>query len=364
LETLVVREKFWQGKNVLITGHTGFKGSWLSLWLQQIGANIVGVSLDPLTTPNLYEQANVAVGMQSFRGDVRNYANVEQLFKKHRPELVFHLAAQPLVRYSYNNPIETYSTNVMGTLHVLEAIRKTESVRAAVMVTTDKCYENKEWIWGYRENDAIGGHDPYSSSKGAAELVISSYRNSYFSSSQHNQERTAIASARSGNVIGGGDWSEDRIVPDSIRAFQKENAVQIRNPNAVRPWQHVLEPLSGYIRLAELLFNKGQEYAQAWNFGPPEGDVHSVRWIVEQLAEQWGNTAGWVVDEGDYPHEANYLKLDCSKANLRLNWHPQWDLKYALLKTVEWHKAENMDKEYRELCLRQINEFMYGIKRE
>jgi CDP-glucose 4,6-dehydratase len=350
---------FWQGKKVLVTGHTGFKGSWLSLWLQSLGAEVVGLSLDPPTTPNLYEKADISRDMSDIRCDIRNGEAVKRIFKQHRPEIIFHLAAQPLVRYSYDFPLETYETNVMGTMHVLEAIRCVDSVRAAVMVTTDKCYENREWEWGYRENEAMGGYDPYSSSKGAAELLIASYRNSFFPASRFEDHGTALASVRAGNVIGGGDWAKDRLIPDIVRSFIKKEAVYIRSPFAVRPWQHVLEPLNGYMELAHKLFIGGAEYAEAWNFGPLDSDVKNVQWIVERLAESWGKGASWVVDDGlNHPHEANFLKLDCSKAHTKLGWWPRWDLTTALNKITEWHKADTLeDTDIRELCLKQINEY-------
>lgn len=354
---------FWQGKRVLVTGHTGFKGGWLALWLQQLGANVIGVSLDPPTSPNFYRQARVADGMLSLRADIRDGAALKKIFAEHRPEVLFHLAAQSLVRYSYREPVETYETNVMGTLHLLEAMRAANTTRAAVMVTTDKCYENREWLWGYRENDAMGGFDPYSSSKGAAELLIASWRNSYFPKERYQEHRTAIASARAGNVIGGGDWAEDRLVPDIIRAFQKGAAVHIRNPDAIRPWQHVLEPLAGYLMLAERLHAEGTQYAEAWNFGPLEDDARPVKWIVEEMAALWGDSAAWSRDSRDHPHEAHSLKLDCSKAHALLEWWPRWPLQTALKKIIEWHKAEMAGKDMRKLCLKQIEQYCAPITR-
>ncbi|MBT6231162.1 MAG: CDP-glucose 4,6-dehydratase [Candidatus Scalindua sp.] len=345
---------FWKEKKVLVTGHTGFKGSWLSIWLQHLGAKVIGVSLDPPTSPSLYQQANVAAGITSLREDIRNGNALKQLFQQHQPEIVFHLAAQPLVRYSYKEPVETYETNVMGVLHVLEAIRSIDTVQATILITTDKCYENREWYWGYREIDPMGGYDPYSSSKGAAELLIASYRESYLPN---------IASVRAGNVIGGGDWAEDRIIPDIIRAFQQNKTVEIRNPHAVRPWQHVLEPLAGYMQLAEQLFNNAGEYAEAWNFGPKEEDAKPVQWIVEQMAIQWGNSASWKIDQANHPHEASYLKLDCSKARAKLNWEPKWSLQTALQKIVEWHKLESDTNNYKKICIEQIKEYMECEKR-
>jgi len=348
---------FWKGKKVLVTGHTGFKGSWLSLWLQSLGAKVVGVSLDPPTTPSLYEQAQVADGMDSLREDIRNLDKMKLIFAEHQPEIVFHLAAQPLVRYSYREPVETYATNVMGTLHILEAIRASKSVRAAVMITTDKCYKNREWEWGYREIEPMGGHDPYSSSKGCAELLIASYRDSYFPAQAYSHHQTAIASARAGNVIGGGDWAEDRLIPDIIRAFEMKDTVHTRNPNAIRPWQHVLEPLAGYIELSERLCMDGMPWAEAWNFGPREEDAKSVEWIVKEMTQLWGGAA-WGIDKGEHPHEANYLKLDCSKAHTKLGWRPRWNLGLALKQIVAWHKALASETTPRTLCQKQITEYM------
>jgi len=303
---------FWKGKKVLVTGHTGFKGSWLSLWLQSLGAKVVGVSLDPPTTPSLYEQAQVADGMDSLREDIRNLDKMKLIFAEHQPEIVFHLAAQPLVRYSYREPVETYATNVMGTLHILEAIRASKSVRAAVMITTDKCYKNREWEWGYREIEPMGGHDPYSSSKGCAELLIASYRDSYFPAQAYSHHQTAIASARAGNVIGGGDWAEDRLIPDIIRAFEMKDTVHTRNPNAIRPWQHVLEPLAGYIELSERLCMDGMPWAEAWNFGPREEDAKSVEWIVKEMTQLWGGGL----------HGAS-TKVSTHMRRITLNWIAQ-----------------------------------------
>ena len=357
MENMVTTQNFWQGKKVLVTGHTGFKGSWLSLWLQHIGADVTGLSLEPPTTPSLFVKANVAEQMNSIIGDIRDLALVKKIFMETQPEIVIHMAAQPLVRYSYLEPVETYATNVMGTLHVLEAIRSIDSVRSAVMITTDKCYENKEWLWGYRENEPMGGYDPYSSSKGCAELLIASYRNSYFPNSHYPQHGTAIASARAGNVIGGGDWAEDRLIPDIMRAIMQGKPVNIRNPHAIRPWQHVLEPLSGYLLLAQKLFEEGASYAEGWNFGPDDADAKPVSWIVDHLTKSWGEGASWVMDGGDHPHEAHYLKLDCSKAKMRLNWHPRWHLEETLDKIVTWHKAYQENNNMREITLKQIADY-------
>jgi CDP-glucose 4,6-dehydratase len=353
-----VNSSFWKNKKVLITGHTGFKGSWLSLCLQNFGAEVIGVSLDPPTSPSLYEKANVSDGIKSLRQDIRNLEEVKKIFQIHKPEIVFHLAAQALVRYSYLNPVETYEVNVMGTLNILEGIRSIDTVRSAVIVTSDKCYKNIEKGGGYAENEPMGGHDPYSSSKGSAELLISSYRNSYFPIDKYETHKTAIASARSGNVIGGGDWGQDRLIPDIINSFQKGKKVKIRNPNSVRPWQHVLEPIFGYMHLAELLNNGGAKFAEPWNFGPEDKSNHSVKWVVEKITEIWGSDTSWDVDLSEHPHEENYLKLDCSKAFTKLNWHPKWSLDQALFKIVEWYKLGKKNEEYKELCLLQIDEYL------
>jgi len=349
--------EFWSGKRVLLTGHTGFKGSWLSLWLQSLGAQVAGYALAPPTSPSLFEAAKVAEGMDSTIGDIRDLEQLRAVFAGHRPEIVIHMAAQPLVRYSYIEPVETYSTNVMGTVNLLEAVRGTPGVRAVVNVTTDKCYENREWAWGYRENEAMGGYDPYSSSKGCAELVTAAYRNSYFHPNKYQEHGVAIASARAGNVIGGGDWADDRLIPDIMRAITGSRAVHIRNPHAIRPWQHVLEPLSGYLLLAQKLYEEGPNYAEGWNFGPNDEDAKPVQWIVESLTRSWGEGASWVVDNGDHPHEAHYLKLDCSKAKARLDWHPRWHLDEALEKIVDWQRVCRDGQDMREVTLQQIAEY-------
>lgn len=345
--------EFWRGKRVLLTGHTGFKGSWLSLWLQSMGAELKGLALDPPTTPSLFMEANVAQGMVSQIGDIRDYDTVLKAVAEFKPEIVIHMAAQPLVRYSYKNPIETYATNVMGTVYLLEAIRQTGTAKVVVNVTTDKCYENKEWVWGYREDEPMGGFDPYSSSKGCSELVTSAYRRSYF-----KETGIALASGRAGNVIGGGDWAEDRLVPDILRAFERNQPVVIRNPNSTRPWQHVLEPLSGYLMLAEKLWHEPKAYAEGWNFGPRDEDARPVGWIVDRMASKWGDGASCQIDGGDHPHEANYLKLDISKARQRLSWAPRWSLDTALNKIVEWHQGWLTKADVRALSLEQINQYI------
>lgn len=349
---------FWKGKRVLLTGHTGFKGSWLSLWLQSMGAQVVGYALVPPTNPSLFDVAEVSKGMTSIIGDIRDLGHLHKVFAEHQPEIVIHMAAQPLVRYSYIEPVETYSTNVMGTVNLLEAVRSTGSVKAVVNVTTDKCYENREWVWGYRENEAMGGFDPYSSSKGCAELVTAAYRNSYFHPDKYPTHGVAIASGRAGNVIGGGDWADDRLIPDIMRAITQSKPVNIRNPNATRPWQHVLEPLSGYLVLAQKLFEDGAAYAEGWNFGPNDEDAKPVQWIVEKLTSTWGENASWTLDSGEHPHEAHYLKLDCSKAKTRLDWHPRWHLEDALGAIIDWHRAFRDGKEMKTLTLSQVQQYV------
>ena len=348
--------EFWRGRSVLVTGHTGFKGSWLCLWLQHMGAHVTGFALAPPKSPNLFEIANVAEQMKSVIGDIREPRAITAAMQAATPEIVVHLAAQSLVRYSYQHPLETFSTNVMGTAHVLEAVRTIDSVKSVVVVTSDKCYDNKEWEWGYRENEAMGGHDPYSSSKGCTELVAASYRSSYFSSAA-GARPVALATARAGNVIGGGDWAEDRLVPDMVRAFRQEIPAVIRNPQAIRPWQHVLEPISGYLKLAEALYTHGEAFAEGWNFGPADSDLKPVAWIVEALASKWGDKARWQIDAGRHPHEARFLKLDSSKARARLSWRPKWDLDRALEEIAAWHLAERTNKSMRGVTLDQIEVF-------
>lgn len=348
---------FWRGKKVLVTGHTGFKGSWLTLWLQALGAKVTGYALAPDTTPNLFELARVADGIDSVISDIRDRHAVLNAMKAASPEIVIHMAAQPLVRESYASPVETYETNVMGTVHVLEAVRHVPGVKSVVIVTTDKCYENHEWEWGYRENEAMGGYDPYSSSKGCAELVTAAYRRSFFNPSTYATHGVAIASARAGNVIGGGDWATDRLIPDIMRAIMREERVRIRSPHAIRPWQHVLEPLSGYLLLAEKLYSEQSRYAEAWNFGPNDADARPVQAIVERLTSQWGDGASWALDGDEHPHEATFLKLDCSKARNRLGWQPRWNLERALDEIVAWYKAAARQEDMRAVTLKQIDQF-------
>lgn len=354
---LVMNPEFWNNKRVLVTGHTGFKGCWLSLWLHRMRASVTGFALDPPTIPSLYAETHLNRAIVSVHGDVRNAPHLLEVIQSHRPEIIFHLAAQPLVSRSYHDPIETYATNVMGTVHLLDAVRKSDSVRVVVNVTSDKCYENAEWVWGYRETDPMGGYDPYSSSKGCAELVTAAFRRSFFSSEQTATAIAAIASARAGNVIGGGDWAENRLVPDLIRGFLDRQTVTIRRPDAVRPWQHVLEPLSGYLLLAEHLWREPQRYAQGWNFGPLETDARPVHAIVEEVARIWGAGANWSVDRTGAFHEAGQLKLDCSKARAQLGWTPTWTLSEALAHTVEWFQAHAAGTSATELCYRQFQQF-------
>jgi CDP-glucose 4,6-dehydratase len=344
--------EFWRSKRVLLSGHTGFKGGWLSLWLQSMGVELRGLSLAPSTEPALFNVARIAEGMDHRIADIRDYAAVKSAMDEFKPEIVIHMAAQPLVRLSYQQPIETYATNVMGTVHILEAARLAGSVRAVVNITTDKCYENREWVWGYREDEPMGGYDPYSNSKGCAELVSSAYRKSFL-----KDAGVAMATVRAGNVIGGGDWALDRLIPDVLRALQDKQPVLIRNPDAIRPWQHVLEPLSGYLLLAERLYTTGQTDAEGWNFGPRDEDARTVQWIVEHLCKDWGDDASWALMSGDHPHEASLLKLDISKARQRLQWTPSWSLETALKRVIEWHQAWLSGQDMRVVCLDQINLF-------
>jgi CDP-glucose 4,6-dehydratase len=349
--------EFWRGRRVFLTGHTGFKGSWTSLWLQSLGAELTGFSLQPLTQPSLFEEARVDNVMRSIIGDIRDLSALKQALQTAQPEIVIHMAAQPLVRYSYQDPVETYSTNVMGTVHLLESVRNTSGVKAVVNITTDKCYENREWVWGYRENEPMGGYDPYSNSKGCAELVSSAYRSSFFNANTFEQHGVALATARAGNVIGGGDWARDRLIPDILAAFEQGKVVNIRNPHAIRPWQHVLEPLRGYLTLAERLFEYGPGYAEGWNFGPNDEDAKPVAWIVQKMAEMWGNDANWQIDSREHPHEAAYLKLDTSKARGRLNWHPALCLDDALKLVISWAKQRQSGADNRQLTLNQIHAY-------
>ena len=355
----MISVEFWQNKRVLLTGHTGFKGGWLSLWLQSMGANLHGLSLEPSTIPNIFTEAKISSGMFSTFGDIRDWEVVRKVVTEFKPEIIIHMAAQPLVGRSYENPIETYSTNVMGVVHVLEAARQISSVRVVINITTDKCYENKEWVWGYRENEQMGGFDPYSSSKGCSELITSAYKRSYF-----EKAGVGLATARAGNVIGGGDWSSDRLVPDILRSFEAEELVVIRNPTSTRPWQHVLEPLSGYLKLVEKLWSDPQRFSEGWNFGPLDRDVQPVSSVVSALAKKWGSDALWDINKNLTPHEAHLLKLDISKAQHYLDWAPRWSLDIALEHVVEWHKGWLKGYSARALCEDQISQFVNFFKKE
>jgi len=357
LEDLEVTPGSWKGRRVFLTGHTGFKGAWLSLWLTQMGAQVWGYALRPHTEPNLFGLLGLEGDMRSTIADIRDCAALRRTLEEAQPDTVIHMAAQALVRESYARPEETYAVNVMGTVHLLDAIRSVSSVRAVVIVTSDKCYENRAWLWGYREDEPMGGDDPYSSSKGCAEIVTAAYRRSFFPPAQYERHRVAIASARAGNVIGGGDWAQDRLVPDMIRAFSSGAPALIRHPNAVRPWQHVLEPLSGYLALAERLHRDGAEFAEGWNFGPSDEETKTVGWIADQLSARWAGGAAWNADGAKGPPEAAYLKLDCSKARSRLQWRPRWSLEDALGRIVDWHKAHEAGGDMRAFSLRQIREY-------
>lgn len=345
---------FWRGKRVYLTGHTGFKGGWLASWLKSLGAEVTGYALAPATTPSLFEAARVGDGMTSEIGDIRDLARLSASLAKARPEIVVHMAAQPLVRRSYDDPVETYSTNVMGLVNLFEAARRCAGLRVLLNVTSDKCYENREWHWGYRESDPMGGYDPYSSSKGCAELITSAYRRSFFAG---KTGPVAVASARAGNVVGGGDWSVDRLIPDLIRGIEAGRTIVIRAPDAIRPWQHVLEPLSGYLRLIETLWNKGEDFAGGWNFGPNEADCRPVKDIARALLGHFGDSVGLRIDGAGQPHEARFLKLDCSLAAARLGWRPRWTVDRAIERTAAWHRDFRAGKDARALCLGQIAEY-------
>lgn len=356
MENMDLTRDFWAGRRVLVTGHTGFKGTWLCLWLQSLGAEVVGFALAPPSSPDMFTVVKLARDMRSIEGDVRDAAALAAAIAAHDPEIVLHLAAQSLVRPSYADPVGTYATNVMGTVHLLDAIRRRPGrIRAVLNVTSDKCYENREWAWGYRENDALGGHDPYSNSKGASELVTAAFRSSFFFNGSGSQ--VALASARAGNVIGGGDWAEDRLIPDMMRAFDARKPVVVRHPTAIRPWQHVLEPLGGYLMLAERLYTEGAEHAEAWNFGPSDDDARNVGSIVEQLVHLWGEGASWKLDDAAQLHEAHLLRLDCSKARSRLKWRPRWDLEQTLTRIVDWYRAHRDGQDMRAFSLQQIVDF-------
>jgi len=369
----------YKKKKVLVTGHTGFKGSWLSLWLKALGAQIIGYSLEPPSRPNNFEACGLQQQVIHIYGDVRDYEHLLAVFKEHKPDIVFHLAAQPLVRLSYKNPILTYETNVMGTVNLLEAVRATDSVRVLVNVTSDKCYENREWVWGYRENDPVGGYDPYSSSKGCAELVTAAYRQSFFSPERYEDHGVALSSVRAGNVIGGGDWGADRLIPDCVTAISENRPVLVRNPNAIRPWQHVLDPLYGYLLLGAFMVQSGADYASAWNFGPSDSEVLTVEEVVKRFIQYWGkgtfarspnppfreSPLSAISDSPASLHEAHLLKLDCSKAHNLLGWIPLYRIEQALKETAEWYRlfysGAGKEEIYQE-NRRQILEYMENLR--
>jgi CDP-glucose 4,6-dehydratase len=359
----MLNQKFWENKHVFITGHTGFKGSWLCIWLSILGAKVTGFALNPPTSPSLYNLAGINKLVTTIRGDVRDKEKLYQALVSTNPDVMIHMAAQPLVRESYLQPVDTYEVNVLGTVNFFEAIRRLLSTnnkrsnRAVINVTTDKCYENQEWYWGYREGDALGGFDPYSNSKACSELVTSAYRNSYFNDADYRKHGVAIASARAGNVIGGGDWAKDRLIPDCIRSLLDNKSITIRNPHSIRPWQHVLEPLGGYLLLAQKLYENGPEYATAWNFGPKDSDVATVEMIVKELCKLWGRDANYSVDHSSQPYEANYLKLDCSKAKVELNWEPRWNINKTIEKIIEWNTSYQKHESILETCISQIKEY-------
>ncbi len=348
---------FWKNRKVFITGHTGFKGSWLCLWLHRLGAEVTGYSLKPPRDPNLFALCRIDATVKSVISDVRNASSLLDAVKSAKPEIVIHMAAQPLVLDSYKYPALTYETNVMGTINVLEAARSCKSVKAVINVTTDKCYENRDWVWGYREDEALGGYDPYSSSKACSELVTKAYRCSFFNPDDYSDHGVAIASARAGNVIGGGDWSAGRLIPDCVTSLLNGDKIRLRNPHAVRPWQHVLEPLSGYLYLAEKLVLYGPGYGEGWNFGPDDQGAKPVEWVVKTICEKWGENAGYETDSCEHPHEASYLKLDCSKAKAMLGWRPKWDLEKSIQSIVDWTRAYRENKDVRDACLEQIEEY-------
>ncbi|NTU94359.1 MAG: CDP-glucose 4,6-dehydratase [Chlorobiaceae bacterium] len=353
----MLNKTFWSGKKVLLTGHTGFKGSWLAIWLEMLGAEVTGYALEPLTPNDNFVLSGIGARVSHHVGDVRNFDQLHQLFEQARPDIVFHLAAQPLVRESYNNPKETYDVNVGGTVNVLECCRRSDTVRVIVNVTTDKCYENREWVWGYRENDRLGGHDPYSSSKACSELVTDAYRKSFFSPGAYATHGKSLASARAGNVFGGGDWQVDRIIPDCVRHLERGDPIVVRNPHAIRPWQHVLEPLSGYLMLAEKMFDKPMDYAEAWNFGPEDSSFLSVGTLVDAVVKAWGSGSWEDRSTPGAVHEAHLLKLDITKAKAMLGWAPVWKIERAVGETVNWYRDYRKSQVY-QLCLRQINDYM------
>jgi CDP-glucose 4,6-dehydratase len=355
---MVIDKDFWQGKRVFVTGHTGFKGSWLSLWLFSLGAEVKGYALNPPTAPSLFNEAKVSSIIDSQIGDIRDQDTLHESMTEFNPDILIHMAAQPLVRYSYDEPIETYEVNVIGTAKVLEVARSCLNVKSIVNITTDKCYENDGRSEGYKEEDAMGGYDPYSSSKGCAELVTSSYRRSFL-----QEQGVSLASVRAGNVIGGGDWADDRLIPDILRSFEKNKPVVIRNPKATRPWQHVLEPLSGYLILAQKMYHDQNKYAEGWNFGPNEQDVKPVDWILNKMIAKWPNSS-WKLDFSSQPHEADFLQLDISKAESKLGWKPVWELSHTLDRIIDWHQAWLNEEDMQAVCLSEIKAYMADMNNE
>ena len=355
----MIQPEFWKDKRVFITGHTGFKGAWLSIWLSSLGAKVYGYALEPPTDPSIYALGKLDTYLaKSTIGDLADESLLKHAMLESNADVLFHLAAQPIVRTSYQEPVKTFVDNAVGTARVLDAMRGLQNLRSVVIITTDKCYDNKEWVWPYRESDMLGGYDPYSASKACAEIVTSSYRQSFFNPSEYGkQHRVGIATARAGNVIGGGDWAKDRLIPDIIKAFQNGEKVVIRNPHAIRPWQHVLEPLHGYIMLAERLYESGLDFGEAWNFGPEEIDAKPVSWIVNTFSNLWRDAPGLLIDSSEHPHEASYLKLDCSKAKGKLKWFPVWNLETTLHKIFEWNEMIRFGENAYKACAIQIQEF-------
>ncbi len=357
MDSIDIFDNFYKNKCILVTGHTGFKGSWLSIWLHELGAEVIGIAKDPFTERDNYFLADLKSKIVDIRGDIRDSEFIKEVFFKYQPEIVFHLAAQPLVRLSYDIPVETYETNVMGTINIMEAIRMTDSVKVGVMITTDKCYENKEQIWGYREDEPMGGYDPYSSSKGAAEIAISSWRRSYFNPSDYKKHGKSIASVRAGNVIGGGDWALDRIIPDCIKALEAGKEIEIRSPKAVRPWQHVLEPLSGYMILAQKMWDSPSKYCEGWNFGPRAESITPVWDVATKVVANYGCGKLKDLSDSNALHEAKLLMLDISKAKFQLGWEPRMDIDHCVALTVEWYKRYKETSVY-ELCVEQIEKYL------